>query len=74
MTLKEEVILLVTLWKSEWGTMYAQSLANFYYESFGKQVKVCEITSVLEELYWETTIEEMEEAEANREIPSYVYN
>ena len=72
MTLKEEVILLVTLWDPSWGTMYAEHLANFYYDSFGKQAKVSEITSVLEELYWEESIEEIEELEANREVPFYI--
>lgn len=54
--------------------MYPEYLADFYHESFGKQVKVSEITVVLEELYFEDSIAEYEEAVANREIPSFIYN
>ena len=54
--------------------MYPEHLADFYEQSFGKQIKVSEITVVLEELYFEDSIAEIEELEANREIPSFIYN
>ena len=72
-TLREEVALILTKWNLEdLGVITSEKVSILYEENFGKKVTISEISQVLEELYWEDTVELFEQQDSDREISSYL--
>jgi hypothetical protein len=54
------------------GVITSEKVSILYEENFGKKATISEISQVLEELYWEDTVEMFEQLDSNREISSYL--
>jgi hypothetical protein len=71
--LQEEVALILTKWNlEELGVITSEKVSVLYEENFGKKSTISEISQVLEELYWEDTVEMFEQLDSDREISSYL--
>lgn len=65
--------LILTKWNLEdLGVITSEKVSILYEENFGKKVTISEISQVLEELYWEDTVELFEQQDSDREISSYL--
>ncbi len=65
--------LILTKWNlSELGTITSEKVSILYVENFGKKATISEISQVLEELYWEDTVELFEQQDSDREISSFL--
>ena len=72
-TILEEVALLLVHWDiATLGSISSEKVAILYEENFGKKATIYEISQVLEELYWEETVEVFEQLDSNREISSFL--